>query len=43
MHVEYLEIAQQDTFNAVDEARNAVLLFAGVLDGVRLIDNLLLQ
>ena len=43
MHVEYLEIVQQDTLNTVDEARNAVLLFAGVLDGVRLIDNLLLQ
>ena len=43
MHLEYLEIAQQDTLNTVDEARNAVVLFAGVLDGVRLIDNLLLQ
>ncbi len=43
MHVEYLEIAQQDTLNTVDEARNAVVLFAGVLDGVRLIDNQLLQ
>ena len=43
MHVEYLEIVQQDMFNAVDQARNAVLLFAGLLDGVRLIDNLLLQ
>jgi pantoate--beta-alanine ligase len=43
MHVEYLEIVQQDTLNTVDEARNAVVLFAGVLDGVRLIDNLLLQ
>ena len=43
MHVEYLEIVQQDTLNTVDEARNAVLLFAGVIDGVRLIDNLLLQ
>jgi len=43
MHVEYLEIVQQDTLNIVDEARNAVVLFAGVLDGVRLIDNLLLQ
>jgi pantoate--beta-alanine ligase len=43
MHVEYLEIVQQDTLNTVDEARNAVLLFAGVLDGVRLIDNLILQ
>ena len=43
MHVEYLEIVQQDTLNTVDEARNAVVLFAGVLDDVRLIDNLLLQ
>ena len=43
IHVEYLEIVQQDTLNTVDEARNAVVLFAGVLDGVRLIDNLLLQ
>ena len=43
MHLEYLEIVQQDTLNTVDEARNAVVLFAGVLDGVRLIDNLLLQ
>ena len=43
MHVEYLEIVQQDTLNTVAEARNAVVLFAGVLDGVRLIDNLLLQ
>ncbi len=43
MHVEYLEIVHQDTLNTVDEARNAVVLFAGVLDGVRLIDNLLLQ
>lgn len=43
MHVEYLEIVQQDTLKPVDAARNAVLLFAGVLDGVRLIDNLLLQ
>lgn len=43
MHVEYLEIVQQDTLNTVDEARNAVVLFAGVLDGVRLIDNILLQ
>ena len=43
MHVEYLEIVQQDTLDTVDEARNAVVLFAGVLDGVRLIDNLLLQ
>ena len=43
MHVEYLEIVQQDTLNTVDEARNAVVLFAGVLDGVRLIDNQLLQ
>ncbi|TSA52053.1 MAG: pantoate--beta-alanine ligase [Actinobacteria bacterium] len=42
MHIEYLEIVQQDTLNTVDEARNAVVLFAGVLDGVRLIDNLLL-
>ncbi len=43
MHVEYLEIVQQDTLNTVDEARNAVVLFAGVLDGVRLIDNQILQ
>ena len=43
MHVDYLAIVQQDTFDAVDQARNAVLLFAGLLDGVRLIDNLLLQ
>jgi len=43
MHVEYLEIVQQNTLDTVDEARNAVVLFAGVLDGVRLIDNLLLQ
>ena len=43
MQVEYLEIVQQDTLNTVAEARNAVVLFAGVLDGVRLIDNLLLQ
>ncbi len=43
MHIDYLEIVRQDTLNPVDEARNAVLLFAGVLDGVRLIDNLLLQ
>ena len=43
MHVDYLEIVQHDTLNTVDEARNAVVLFAGVLDGVRLIDNLLLQ
>lgn len=43
MHVEYLEIVQQDTLDTVDEARNAVVLFAGVIDGVRLIDNLLLQ
>lgn len=43
MHVEYLEIVQQDTLDTVDEARHAVVLFAGVLDGVRLIDNLLLQ
>ena len=43
MHLEYLEIVQQDTLNTVDEALNAVVLFAGVLDGVRLIDNLLLQ
>ena len=43
IHVEYLEIVQQDTLNTVAEARNAVVLFAGVLDGVRLIDNLLLQ
>ena len=43
MHVEYLEIVQKDTLNTVDEARNAVVLFAGVIDGVRLIDNLLLQ
>lgn len=40
--VEYLEIVQKDTLNTVDEARTAVVLFAGVLDGVRLIDNLLL-
>ena len=43
MHLEYLEIVRQDTLNTVDEALNAVVLFAGVLDGVRLIDNLLLQ
>jgi pantoate--beta-alanine ligase len=43
MHVEYLEIVQRDTLNTVNEARNAVVLFAGVLDGVRLIDNQLLQ
>ena len=43
MHVEYLEIVQKDTLNTVDEARDAVVLFAGVLDGVRLIDNQLLQ
>ena len=43
IHVEYLEIVKQDTLNTVAEARNAVVLFAGVLDGVRLIDNLLLQ
>ena len=43
MHVEYLEIVQQDTLNTVDEARNAVVLFAGVLDNVRLIDNQILQ
>ena len=43
MHVEYLEIVHKDTLNTVDEARNAVVLFAGVIDGVRLIDNLLLQ
>ena len=43
VHVEYLEIVQQDTLNTVDEAQNAVVLLAGVLDGVRLIDNLLLQ
>jgi pantoate--beta-alanine ligase len=43
IHVEYLEIVQQDTLKTVDEARHAVVLFAGVLDGVRLIDNLLLQ
>lgn len=43
VQVEYLEIVQQDTLNTVAEARNAVVLFAGVLDGVRLIDNLLLQ
>jgi len=43
MHVEYLEIVQHDTLNTVDEARDAVVLFAGVLDGVRLIDNQLLQ
>jgi pantoate--beta-alanine ligase len=43
MHVEYLDIVQQDTLDTVDEARNAVVLFAGVIDGVRLIDNLLLQ
>ena len=43
MHVEYLDIVQQDTLKTVDEARNAVVLFAGVIDGVRLIDNLLLQ
>jgi len=43
MQVEYLEIVQQNTLDTVDEARNAVVLFAGVLDGVRLIDNLLLQ
>ena len=43
MHVEYLEIVLQDTLNTVDEARDAVVLFAGVLDGVRLIDNQLLQ
>ena len=43
MHVEYLEIVQKDTLDTVDEARNAVVLFAGVLDGVRLIDNKLLQ
>jgi pantoate--beta-alanine ligase len=43
MHVEYLEIVQQQTLNTVDEAGNAVVLFAGVLEGVRLIDNLLLQ
>jgi len=40
--VEYLEIVQKDTLNTVDEARHAVVLFAGVLDDVRLIDNLLL-
>ena len=43
MHVEYLAVVQQDTLNTVDEARDAVVLFAGVLDGVRLIDNQLLQ
>ena len=43
LQVEYLEIVQQNTLDPVDEARNAVVLFAGVLDGVRLIDNLLLQ
>ena len=43
MHVEYLEIVQQDTLNTVEEARNSVVLFAGVLDEVRLIDNLLLH
>jgi len=43
MHVEYLEIVQQEKLNTVDEARNAVVLFAGVIDGVRLIDNQLLQ
>ena len=43
MHVEYLEIVQQNTLDTVDEACNAVVLFAGVIDGVRLIDNLLLQ
>ena len=42
MHVEYIEIVDEHTLNTVDEARNAVVLFAGVLDGVRLIDNLLL-
>ena len=43
MQVEYLEIVQRNTLDTVDEARNAVVLFAGVLDGIRLIDNLLLQ
>ena len=43
LQVEYLEIVQQNTLDPVDEARNAGVLFAGVLDGVRLIDNLLLQ
>ena len=43
MHVEYLEIVQQDTLDNVDQAQNSVVLFAGVLDGVRLLDNLLLQ
>jgi pantothenate synthetase len=42
MHVEYLEIVDQHTLNIVDKTENAVVLFAGVLDGVRLIDNMLL-
>jgi pantothenate synthetase len=43
MHVEYLEIVDQSTLEIVDEARDAVVLFAGEIDGVRLIDNLLLH
>lgn len=42
MHVEYLEIVDQHTLDTVDKTENAVVLFAGVLDGVRLIDNILL-
>ena len=43
IHVEYLEVVDQATLEIVDEARNAVVLFAGEIDGVRLIDNLLLH
>jgi pantothenate synthetase len=42
MHVEYLEIVDQHTLDTADKTENAVVLFAGVLDGVRLIDNILL-
>ena len=43
LHVEYLEIVSTHSLEPQDDARSAVVLFAGNIDGVRLIDNIQLH
>ena len=43
LHVEYLEIVGSDSLEPQDDARTAVVLFAGNINGVRLIDNIQLH
>lgn len=43
LHVEYLEIVGSDSLEPQADARTAVVLFAGNINGVRLIDNIQLH